>query len=136
MNSMNIQAQILDAMPATRRQIVVATRRTSGTIKHHLRAMRDAGQCHIGGWGIGVGGGVLPAIYHRGPGTDAPYPADRVKDAKAVIRARWLAKARASGHWDKVRAQRRIREQQRKQAKKAADRLWAAPLFTEPRPYY
>lgn len=133
---MTVDAAILAAMPATRREIEVTTGRARDTVKIHLRALRDAGRCHIGGWGTREGGGVLPAIYHPGPGADVPYPGDRAKETKAVIRARWLAKARQSGHWDKVRAQRRVREQQRKQAKKAADRLWAAPLFTEPRPYY
>jgi hypothetical protein len=151
---------IIGAMPATRAEIQQATGIPHGTVKNRLRALHEAGKCHIIGWGLGASG-ALPPIYAAGPGEDAPYPARSIKEKRAGQKARYVERLQATGEWDAQLEQRREYEKARRQAMRAAGtydehlrqrrtkrqqkraeqveaaRRWAAPLFYQSkRKYY
>ena len=68
-------AEILAAMPGTQIQLRQALGVAQASISRWTRRLRQSKSIHIGGWVYMANRPGLPqAIYHAGPGDDAPGP--------------------------------------------------------------
>lgn len=117
---------VLAALPGTRAQLQAKTGLTEHTVQKHLRRLRLDQQAHIGGWvraPEGVYGCHWIAVYHAGPGPDAPCRF-KPKTRKQINEA-FARRARESGQIDTIHAAKRARYWSRK-AQQRRDPLLAA----------
>lgn len=129
---------ILAALPATRGEIMRKTGVLERSVTRHLDALKADDKCFIGGW-KDIRRGPLHAIYYPGKGKDMPMPSRVPRLSFTENALRYRTKARKTGAWDRQLQKRRERHAAKRQRALAAERLWAAPLFSllEPiRPYY
>lgn len=76
-------AEILAAMPGTQIQLRQALGVAQASISRWTRRLRQSNSIHIGGWVEMANRPGLPqAIYHAGPGVDAPGPVISLAEAR------------------------------------------------------
>lgn len=98
--------QVEAALPGTLGDISERSGVQLSTVVRWLRIMRDAGECHIGGWERTSGtGGPIKAVYVLGPGKDAKCTLKRL--STATYSARHRAKTRKDGRREHVLAKNR-----------------------------
>lgn len=66
------RARILAQLPGTQLRIHRRTMIGQSTISRWLKDLVAAGDAHIGGWSRSRSGGPITAVYHAGPGDEAP----------------------------------------------------------------
>ena len=100
------------------------------TVWRHIKAMHEAGECHITpDWKRTPGGGAFVPTYAAGPGVDAPC---RLKPyTTAQLSTRYRRKRRKDGSWQELLALNRARWAA-KRASFKKDPLLAA-LFYRPK---
>lgn len=103
------RAVVLAALPATQAQIHEKTGLGAGTICRWIKALREDGEIHIGGW-VRTNG-KWGAIHHPGPGKDKRAPRPKTK---AEINRKRLRKARETGHYEVILAKERKRYWEKK----------------------
>lgn len=66
------RARILAMLPSTQLRIHKRTKISQATISRWLADLVECEEAHIGGWQRSPTGGPFAAVYHPGPGEEAP----------------------------------------------------------------
>lgn len=104
---------VLAAMPGTRGEIEARTGISKVCVWTWVKALHEAGECHISGWNR-VERGPFTPTYSPGPGKDKPCTLKPYTPAQ--IAKRFVRRAKEDGSWDV----RKARERAKYRADKAA----------------
>lgn len=110
------RAQILATLPATQLMIRQKTKIGQATISRWCNDLVASGDAHIGAWVRSPTGGPFAAVYHAGPGQEAPC------DLKPLTHAQLSRRYRAR----KIRVE--AREKAHREARLAAITVRRDPL--------
>lgn len=119
---------VRQAMPGTRREVMIRSGVGSSSVGLWLRTFYLAGEAHIAAWQRSTGGGGMQPVYAAGPGRDARQPAAYTPLENA---RRAAAKRLKDGRIEDRNARRRARAFADRAKNKPHD--WAAALFMAPR---
>ena len=84
-----VQARILELLPATARTLERVVGISSPCMHRHLTRLHDHGLIHIGGWEAPDRPGTIGRIWHAGRGRDVdpPEPSAKAKSSRAARKA-------------------------------------------------
>jgi hypothetical protein len=117
-------AAILAALPATKVEIGPRAGLNKTTVLKVMPELHKAGQVHIGAWRPHPIHGPPMAVYHPGPGKDAPDVLPRL--TKKQRSERYEKRIKGTERHDQRKARHRSRHWEKKAA--ATKKGWAAAL--------